>query len=57
MLAKAYPYFARRLLTDPSLQLRDALVELLFVNGQFRWQRLENLLKEGGKNDQVRAAS
>jgi len=55
VLAKAYPYFARRLLTDPSLQLRDALVELLFVNGQFRWQRLENLLKEGGKNDQFNA--
>jgi len=49
VLAKAYPYMARRLLTDPSPKLRDALQELLFENDEFRWARLENLLREGGK--------
>jgi hypothetical protein len=37
---------ARRLLTDPNESLRDALKELLFSNDQFRWGRLENLLRE-----------
>ena len=46
MIAKAYPYMARRLLTDPNESLRDALKELLFSNDQFRWGRLENLLRE-----------
>jgi hypothetical protein len=44
VLAKAYPYMARRLLTDPSPKLRDALQELLFENDEFRWARLENPL-------------
>jgi len=55
VLAKAYPYMAKRLLTDPSVQLRDALSELLFVDGSFQWQRLENLLTEGGKNSDFNA--
>ncbi|MEL6262491.1 MAG: AarF/ABC1/UbiB kinase family protein [Cyanobacteria bacterium J06626_6] len=45
VLSKAYPYVARRLLTDPAPQLRTSLQELLFQNGSFRWNRLENLLK------------
>lgn len=51
VLGKAYPYMAKRLLTDPKPQLRDALEELLFKEGKFRWNRLENLLREGRKND------
>ena len=51
VLGKAYPYMARRLLTDPRPQLRDAFSELLFKDKQFRWNRLENLLREGSKND------
>ena len=51
VLGKAYPYMARRLLTDPRPQLRDAFAELLFKDGQFRWNRLENLLREGAKSD------
>ena len=51
VLGKAYPYMARRLLTDPRPQLRDAFSELLFKDGQFRWNRLENLLREGSKSD------
>ena len=44
VLSKAYPYVAKRLLTDPSPRLRTSLKELLFKDGSFRWNRLENLL-------------
>ncbi|CAN1306238.1 Protein ACTIVITY OF BC1 COMPLEX KINASE 3, chloroplastic [Linum perenne] len=37
VLAASYPYFAKRLLTDPNPYLRDALVELLFKDGRFRY--------------------
>ncbi|MGK7930298.1 MAG: ABC1 kinase family protein [Microcystaceae cyanobacterium] len=45
VLSKAYPYIAKRLLTDPSEQLRNSLKDLLFRDNTFRWNRLENLLK------------
>ncbi|NEZ55671.1 ABC1 kinase family protein [Adonisia turfae] len=45
VLSKAYPYVAKRLLTDPSPELRRSLQELLFKDGDFRWNRLENLLR------------
>jgi predicted unusual protein kinase regulating ubiquinone biosynthesis (AarF/ABC1/UbiB family) len=45
VLSKAYPYIAKRLLTDPSPQLRASLRDLLFKEGSFRWNRLENLLR------------
>lgn len=41
----AYPYVARRLLTGESPQLRRRLIEVLFKNGKFQWQRLENLIR------------
>uniref|UniRef100_A0A803LXR6 Protein kinase domain-containing protein n=1 Tax=Chenopodium quinoa TaxID=63459 RepID=A0A803LXR6_CHEQI len=50
VLAASYPYFAKRLLTDPNPYLRDALIELLFKDGKFRWNRLENLLVQGRKD-------
>ncbi|KAJ7548260.1 hypothetical protein O6H91_07G004900 [Diphasiastrum complanatum] len=50
VLAAAYPYFAKRLLTDSNPYLRDALIELLFKDGSFRWNRLENLLIQGRKS-------
>ncbi|KAK4803665.1 hypothetical protein SAY86_003482 [Trapa natans] len=50
VLAASYPYFAKRLLTDPNPYLRDALIELLFKDGRFRWNRLENLLEQGRKD-------
>ncbi|XP_057458423.1 protein ACTIVITY OF BC1 COMPLEX KINASE 3, chloroplastic-like [Lotus japonicus] len=50
VLAASYPYFAKRLLTDPNPYLRDALIELLFKDGKFRWNRLENLLVQGSKD-------
>ncbi|ACK67096.1 ABC-1 domain protein [Rippkaea orientalis PCC 8801] len=40
----AYPYIARRLLTGESPQLRRRLLEVLFKDGKFQWQRLENMI-------------
>ncbi|MGK7917500.1 MAG: ABC1 kinase family protein [Prochloraceae cyanobacterium] len=45
VLSKAYPYVAKRLLTDPSEELRTSLRDLLFKDGGFRWNRLANLLR------------
>jgi predicted unusual protein kinase regulating ubiquinone biosynthesis (AarF/ABC1/UbiB family) len=45
VLSKAYPYVAKRLLTDPAPELRSSLKNLLFREEQFRWNRLENLLR------------
>ena len=45
VLSKAYPYVAKRLLSDPAPELRASLKDLLFKEGQFRWNRLENLLR------------
>lgn len=45
VLNRAYPYVSKRLLTDSSPELRSALKDLLFKDGQFRWNRLENLLR------------
>ncbi|HEY9615858.1 MAG TPA: AarF/ABC1/UbiB kinase family protein, partial [Microcoleaceae cyanobacterium] len=45
VLSKAYPYVSKRLLTDPAPQLRTSLRDLLFKDGSFRWNRLENLLR------------
>jgi predicted unusual protein kinase regulating ubiquinone biosynthesis (AarF/ABC1/UbiB family) len=40
----AYPYVARRLLTGDSPGLRQRLLNVLFKDGKFQWQRLENLI-------------
>ncbi len=50
VLSKAYPYVAKRLLTDPSPELRASLRDLLFKDGSFRWNRLENLLNNARDN-------
>ncbi|MBD0300633.1 MAG: AarF/ABC1/UbiB kinase family protein, partial [Tolypothrix sp. T3-bin4] len=39
-----YPYIARRLLTGESPELRRRLLNVLFKDGKFQWQRLENLI-------------
>ncbi len=51
VLSKAYPYVAKRLLTDSSPQLRSSLQDLLFKDGSFRWNRLENLLRNAKDSD------
>ena len=40
----AYPYVARRLLTAETPALRRRLIDVLFKDGHFQWNRLENLL-------------
>lgn len=45
VLSEAYPYVAKRLLTDQAPELRESLRDLLFKDGRFRWNRLENLLR------------
>jgi predicted unusual protein kinase regulating ubiquinone biosynthesis (AarF/ABC1/UbiB family) len=40
-----YPYIARRLLTGESESLRRRLLEVLFKDGKFQWQRLENMIQ------------
>lgn len=55
----AYPYVAKRLLTDESSSLRQRLVEVLFKHGKFQWSRLENLIaiaKSDGSFDLVPTA-
>jgi len=43
-LEVAYPYVARRLLTDEDPALRERLIQVLFQDGRFQWKRLENLI-------------
>ncbi|BBC24068.1 ABC1 kinase family protein [Pseudanabaena sp. ABRG5-3] len=50
VLAVAYPYVANRLLNDSAPELRMALKDLLFRDGEFRWNRLENLLSNAQIN-------
>jgi predicted unusual protein kinase regulating ubiquinone biosynthesis (AarF/ABC1/UbiB family) len=50
VLAVAYPYVANRLLNDSAPELRMALKDLLFRDGEFRWNRLENLLSNAQDN-------
>ncbi|MGK7889735.1 MAG: ABC1 kinase family protein [Leptolyngbyaceae cyanobacterium] len=50
VLSKAYPYVAKRLLTDEAPELRASLQDLLFKDGSFRWNRLENLLRNASNS-------
>ncbi|KAF5726307.1 hypothetical protein HS088_TW23G01052 [Tripterygium wilfordii] len=43
-LEVAYPYVAKRLLTDPNPALRERLIQVLFKDDSFQWKRLENLI-------------
>jgi predicted unusual protein kinase regulating ubiquinone biosynthesis (AarF/ABC1/UbiB family) len=52
VLSEAYPYVAKRLLTDPAPDLRNSLQDLLFKDGYFRWNRLENLLNNARDNEE-----
>jgi predicted unusual protein kinase regulating ubiquinone biosynthesis (AarF/ABC1/UbiB family) len=50
VLSVAYPYVAGRLLTDQAPELRVSLRDLLFNQGEFRWTRLENLLRNAANS-------
>jgi predicted unusual protein kinase regulating ubiquinone biosynthesis (AarF/ABC1/UbiB family) len=52
VMSKAYPYVAKRLLTDAAPELRASLQDLLFKDGYFRWNRLENLLNNARGNEE-----
>ncbi|KAF4368634.1 protein ACTIVITY OF BC1 COMPLEX KINASE 1, chloroplastic [Cannabis sativa] len=49
-LEVAYPYVAKRLLTDPNPALRERLIQVLFKDGLFQWKRLENLITLAKEN-------
>ena len=52
-LEVAYPYVAKRLLTDRDVSLRERLLQVLFKQDKFQWRRLENLIdlaRDGGGN-------
>lgn len=40
----SFPYISRRLLTEESPAMRKRLIEVLFKDGKFQWQRLENMI-------------
>ena len=42
---QGYSYLAKRLLTDPSWQIRTLLKEIVFKDGQIQWQIVEELLE------------
>lgn len=50
VLASAYPWIARRLLTDTDPVLRETLESLLYRNGKFQFHRLESLLVQAVKS-------
>ena len=41
----AYPYVSRRLLQGESPEMRRRLAEVLFKDGRFQWERLENMIE------------
>ena len=44
VLGAAYPFIAERMLLDESDDLQEALSDLLYSNGKFRYDRLESLI-------------
>lgn len=51
VLSVAYPYIANRLLSDDAPALRKSLQDVLFREGEFRWNRLENLLRNASSSE------
>ncbi len=47
----SYPYVARRLLMGESPAMRRRLLEVLFKDGKFQWQRLENMIAIARSDD------
>lgn len=45
ILEVSYPYVAQRLLAGETPEFQRRLLEVLFKNGKFQWQRLENLIE------------
>ena len=49
VLGAAYPWVARRLLTDTTPELRATLTSLLYKNGRFDFKRMESLLTQAAR--------
>ncbi len=47
----SYPYVAKRLLKGESPAMRRRLIEVLFKDGRFQWQRLENMIAIAQSDD------
>ncbi|MGB3614304.1 MAG: AarF/ABC1/UbiB kinase family protein [Elainellaceae cyanobacterium] len=47
----AYPYVARRLLSEESPAFRRRLLQILFKDNKFQWHRLENLISIARTSD------
>jgi len=56
IIQDAYPYIASRLLTDPSTELQSALQQLLFKDGEPRWDRLQDLLEKAASTNDYDAS-
>ncbi|GFS41981.1 protein kinase superfamily protein [Actinidia rufa] len=56
-LEVAYPYVAKRLLTDPNPALRERLIQVLFKDGVFQWETARKSYCSGegkcGKDEQL----
>ena len=50
VLAAAYPWIARRLLTEQTLELRETLRALLYKGSRFQFARLESLLRQATRS-------
>ena len=50
LLGRAYPYVAKRILTDEAPELRSSLEDLILDDGKLRFNRLDNLVREGSKS-------
>ena len=50
VLGAAYPWVARRLLTDSNPELRETLRVLLYKGNRFQFSRLESLLRQALKS-------
>lgn len=49
MLGAAYPWVARRLLTESNPELRATLRTLLYKGGRFNFDRMESLITQAVK--------
>ena len=48
-MGAAYPWVARRLLTDESQELRSTLMALVYRDGKFNFRRMESLLTQASR--------
>lgn len=57
VLRAAFPWVARRLLSDPDPSIRQMLVQVLYQDGKFQYRRLETLLEQASRQARVASAA